>query len=48
MTAFPWRLFEAQIYGFINRKNEESMRSLAQWLTDHPEYRPDLVDRSAS
>ena len=44
IESFPWRLFEAQIYGFINRKNEESMRSMSQWLTDHPEYRPDLID----
>ncbi len=47
MTSFPWRLFEAQIYGFINRKNEESMRSMSQWLTDHPEYRSDLIDSPA-
>jgi ribosome-associated toxin RatA of RatAB toxin-antitoxin module len=44
LTAFPWRLFEKQIYGFINRKNEESMRSMSAWLTEHPQYRPDLVE----
>ncbi|NND66034.1 MAG: SRPBCC family protein [Halioglobus sp.] len=44
LTAFPWRLFEKQIYGFINKKNEESMRSMSAWLTEHPEYRPDLVE----
>ena len=44
MVDFPWRLFESQIYGFINRKNEESMRSMSQWLTDHPEYRSDLIE----
>ena len=43
LTSFPWRLFEAQIYRFINKKNEESMRALSQWLSDHPEYRPDLA-----
>lgn len=48
MTAFPWRLFKSQIYGFINRKNEESMRSMSQWLTEHPEYRPDLIESPAS
>ena len=45
LTAFPWRLFEKQIYGFINRKNEESMQSMSAWLTEHPEYRPDLVEQ---
>ena len=44
MVDFPWRLFESQIYGFINRKNEESMRAMSQWLTDHPEYRSDLIE----
>ena len=44
LTSFPWRIFESQIYGFINRKNEESMRSMSQWLTDHPEYRGDLIE----
>jgi hypothetical protein len=44
LTALPWRWFEGPIYRFINKKNEESMRALSQWLTDHPEYRPDLVD----
>jgi len=43
LTAFPWRLFEAQIYRFINRKNEEAMRAMSDWLTAHPEYRPELV-----
>ena len=43
LTKAPYRWFEAQIYRFINKKNEESMRALSQWLTDHPEYRPDLV-----
>ena len=44
LTTFPWRLFEKQIYAFINRKNEESMRSMSDWLTAHPQYRPELVD----
>ncbi len=43
LTQRPWKWFEGLIYHFINRKNEQSMRSLSQWLTDHPEYRPDLV-----
>ena len=43
LRKFPWRLFEGPIYRFINRKNEESMRRAAAWLSEHPEYRPDLV-----
>ena len=38
------RWLEGPIYRFINRKNEESMRSAAAWLAAHPEFRPDLVD----
>jgi len=44
LESLPWRWFEGPIYGFINRKNEESMRALSQWLTDHPDYRADLRD----
>jgi hypothetical protein len=40
----PWKWFEGPIYRFINRKNEESMRRLSQWLSDHPEYRPELIE----
>jgi hypothetical protein len=40
----PWKWFEGPIYGFINRKNEESMRRASAWLTEHPEYRADLVE----
>ena len=38
LAAWPWRLFEKRIYAFINRKNEESMRAMSEWLTRHPEY----------
>jgi hypothetical protein len=38
LVAWPWRLFERRIYAFINRKNEESMRAMSDWLTAHPEY----------
>ena len=38
------RWFEGPIYRFINKKNEESMRSASAWLIAHPEFRPDLVD----
>jgi Polyketide cyclase / dehydrase and lipid transport len=44
LTKAPYRWFEGRIYGFINKKNEQSMRAASQWLTDHPEYRSDLVD----
>jgi len=44
LTKRPWKWFEGYIYKFINKKNEESMRAAAQWLTDHPDFRPDLVD----
>jgi hypothetical protein len=43
LTSWPWRWFEGPIYRFINKKNEDSMRRASQWLTDHPEYRPDLI-----
>jgi hypothetical protein len=38
------RWFEGPIYRFINKKNEESMRGAAEWLTRHPEFRPELDD----
>jgi hypothetical protein len=41
------RWFEGQIYRFINKQNEASMRGAAAWLTAHPEFRPDLVDGDA-
>ena len=44
ITEFPWRLFESQIYAFINRKNEESMLAMSDWLSSHPQYRPELVE----
>jgi hypothetical protein len=44
LTSLPFKWFEGQIYSFINKKNEESMRSASAWLTAHPEYRPDLVE----
>ncbi len=44
LTSAPFRWFEGQIYAFINKKNEESMRRASAWLTEHPEYRADLMD----
>jgi hypothetical protein len=43
LTKAPWKWFEGPIYRFINKKNEESMRRAAEWLSAHPEYRSDLV-----
>ena len=47
LTSWPWRWFEGPIYRFINRSNEDSMRRASDWLTAHPEYRPDLAGRPA-
>jgi hypothetical protein len=44
LTKAPYRWFEGRIYGFINKQNEQSMQRAAQYLTDHPEYRADLVE----
>jgi polyketide cyclase/dehydrase/lipid transport protein len=44
MTTPVLRWFEGPIYRYINRRNEESMRAAAAWLTAHPEFRSDLVD----
>jgi hypothetical protein len=46
LTRAPLKWLEGPIYRYINRKNEAAMRGFSRWLTDHPEYRPDLVDRS--
>ena len=35
---------DPEIYEFINKHNEDSMRAASQYLTDHPEYRPDLIE----
>jgi hypothetical protein len=42
LVSWPIRLFERRIYSFINRKNEESMRAMSEWLSAHPEY-PDTA-----
>lgn len=44
LTQAPWKWFEGPIYRFINKKNEESMRRMSEWLTEHTEYRPDLIE----
>ena len=44
LTKAPFKWFEGPIYKFINRQNEASIRRASEWLTQHPEYRSDLVD----
>ena len=39
----PLKWFEGPLYRFINKNNERSMQALSDWLTAHPEYRPDLI-----
>jgi hypothetical protein len=46
LAKLPWRWFEGPIYTFINRQNEASMQRASAWLTEHPEYRPDLIEVS--
>ncbi len=43
LVSAPWKWFEGPIYRFINKQNEASMQRLSEWLTAHPEYRPDLA-----
>ncbi len=43
LDQYPWKWFEGPIYRFINRQNENSMRRMSEWLTSHPEYRPELA-----
>ncbi len=47
LVQTPWKWFEGPIYRFINKQNEASMRRLSEWLTRHPEYRPDLVEAAS-
>ena len=35
---------DAETYAFVNKHNEEHFRNASRYLTDHPEYRPDLID----
>ncbi len=44
MTTPVLRIFERPIYRFINKKNEESIRAAAVWLSEHPDFCPDLED----
>ncbi|HLG01012.1 MAG TPA: SRPBCC family protein [Acidimicrobiia bacterium] len=48
LTKAPWKWFEGTIYKFINKQNEASMHRAVEWLSEHPEYRPDLIEASAS
>ena len=40
MTTPLLRHFEAPIYRFINKKNEESIRGAGAWLATHPDFGP--------
>jgi len=44
LAKAPFKWFEGPIYKFINKQNEASMRRASEWLSQHPEYRADLVD----
>jgi uncharacterized protein YndB with AHSA1/START domain len=37
LTGPILKLFEAQIYRFINKQNEDSMRRASAWLSTHPD-----------
>ncbi len=37
LTSPVFKLFEAQIYRFINKQNESSMRRASAWLGAHPD-----------
>jgi hypothetical protein len=34
---------DPEVYEFVNRHNEEHWANASRYLTEHPEYRPDLV-----
>jgi polyketide cyclase/dehydrase/lipid transport protein len=38
LTQPLFRYFEARIYKFINKQNEDSMRRASAWLSAHPEF----------
>jgi hypothetical protein len=38
LTHPIFKHFEAQIYRFINKQNEDSMRRASEWLSQHPEF----------
>ncbi len=40
------RWFEGPIYRYINQRNEASMRGAAAWLDAHPDFHPELVERT--
>jgi hypothetical protein len=33
-----YRLMGNRLYGFINKRNEETFQNLSTWLDDHPDY----------
>lgn len=48
LTKAPWKWFERPIYRFINKQNEASMRRAVEWLSEHPDYRPDLARHASA
>jgi Polyketide cyclase / dehydrase and lipid transport len=36
---------DPDVYAFINKHNEDHMRAASEYLTEHPEYRQDLIER---
>lgn len=43
----PLKWFEGLIYRYINRQNERSLQGFSRWLSDHPDFRPELVESEA-
>ena len=35
---------DPEVYRFVNEHNEAHWAEASRYLTNHPEYRPDLVD----
>lgn len=47
LSKLPYRWVEGPIYSFINKQNERSMQAASDYLSAHPEYRPDLIGTGA-
>lgn len=43
----PLKWFEGVIYRYINRQNERSLQGFSRWLSEHPDFRSDLVESEA-
>ena len=42
----PFSWFESNIQKFMEKYNRKTMLNMSRWLTEHPEYRGDLIERS--